>query len=115
MLDKIKIEVIHTPGHTPGSVCFRIEDYLISGDTIFPGGPGRTETPEDFQQILKSLREKIFLLPDKTKIYPGHGTDTVLKREKAAYTGFLRRPHDAELCGDVVWGDGVDLRVVVRR
>jgi hydroxyacylglutathione hydrolase len=51
---KINISVLFTPGHTPGSTCFRIGEYLISGDTLFPGGPGRTETPADFQQVLKS-------------------------------------------------------------
>jgi hydroxyacylglutathione hydrolase len=99
----IKIEVMYTPGHTPGSVCFKIGKYLISGDTLFPGGPGRTETPAEFQQILKSLNEKVFTLPDDTGVYPGHGDSTNLKKEKAEYAVFASKPHGKDLSGDIVW------------
>ena len=78
-LGRLKLTVLHTPGHTPGSLCFRVGRYLISGDTIFPRGPGKTSSPHDFRQIIKSITEKIFVLPDDTKIYPGHGNSTVLK------------------------------------
>ena len=67
----LKVEVLHTPGHTPGSLCFKAGCYLISGDTIFPGGAGKTWSPVDFKQIVKSITEKIFVLPDDTQIYPG--------------------------------------------
>jgi hydroxyacylglutathione hydrolase len=100
---KIKLEVIFTPGHTPGSLCFRIAEYLLSGDTIFPGGPGRTESPADFRQILISLEEKIFILHDDLKIFPGHGDSTTLKKEKTAFSAFNSRPRDPDLCGDVTW------------
>jgi hydroxyacylglutathione hydrolase len=100
---EIKIEVIFTPGHTPGSVCFRIGEYLISGDTLFPGGPGRTETPADFQQILKAITEKIFVLPDGTGVYPGHGDSTTIKKEKGEFAVFSSRSHKPDLCGDIVW------------
>ncbi len=100
---KIKIEVIHTPGHTAGSVCFRIGEILLSGDTLFPGGPGRTESPDDFQQITKSIAEKILVLPEDTKIFPGHGAATTLKKEKAEFALFSSRSHAPDLCGDVVW------------
>ena len=102
-LGRLKLTVLHTPGHTPGSLCFRVGRYLISGDTIFPGGPGKTSSPPDFRQIIKSITEKIFVLPDDTKIYPGHGNSTVLKKEKEEFAVFASRPHDPHLCGDVLW------------
>ena len=97
------LEVVHTPGHTPGSICFRIGRYLLSGDTIFSGGPGRTGAPADFKQITGSITEKIFVLPDDTLIFPGHGDSTVLKKEKEEFAVFSSRSHDPNLCGDVVW------------
>jgi hydroxyacylglutathione hydrolase len=100
---KVKMEVIFTPGHTPGSQCFRIGEYLLSGDTIFPGGPGRTDSPADFRQILRSLEQKIFILPDDLKIFPGHGDSTTLKKEKTGFNAFNSRLHDPDLCGDVTW------------
>ena len=102
-LGNLKLEVLHTPGHTPGSLCFRAGKYLLSGDTIFPGGPGRTWSPGAFQQIIKSITEKILVLPDDTRIYPGHGDATVLKKEKDEIAIFVSRSHDPELCGDVLW------------
>jgi len=100
---KVKIEVLHTPGHTPGGLCFRIGRYLISGDTIFPGGPGRTRLPDDLRQIIESIAEKIFVLPDDTEVYPGHGDSTTLKKEKQEFAVFSSRSHDPDLCGDVLW------------
>jgi len=99
----LKLTVLHTPGHTPGSLCFRVARYLISGDTIFPGGPGKTNTPADFNQILKSITGRIFVLPDDIRIYPGHGDSTVLKKEKDEFAVFASRPYDSHLCGDVLW------------
>ena len=99
----LSFEVLHTPGHTPGSLCFKVGRYLISGDTIFPGGPGKTGSPAAFQQVVKSITDKIFILPDDTPIYPGHGESTVLKKEKEAFAAFSSRPHDPNLCGDVLW------------
>lgn len=95
--------VLHTPGHTPGSLCFRVGRYLISGDTIFPRGPGKTGSPQDFRRIIKSISEKILVLPDDTQIYPGHGDSTVLKKEKDEFGVFISRPHNRDLCGDVLW------------
>ena len=100
---EIQLKVLHTPGHTPGSLCFLTGSYLISGDTIFPGGPGKTWSPDDFKKIVASLRNKIFTLPDETQVYPGHGDATVLKKEKHEFEAFSSKPHDPDLCGDVVW------------
>ena len=99
----IKFQVLHTPGHTPGSLCFKVGRYLMSGDTIFQSGPGKTWSPHDFQQIVKSITEKIFVLPDDTQIYPGHGASTVLKKEKDEFAAFSARSHEPNLCGDVLW------------
>jgi len=100
---KLKLKVLHTPGHTPGSLSFLVGKYLISGDTIFPGGPGKTGTPADFKQIVKSVETRLFVLPDDTQVYPGHGEATVLGEEKKAFAIFASKPHDPNLCGDVLW------------
>jgi len=100
---KIQIAVLHTPGHTPGSLCFKTGNYLLSGDTLFPGGPGKTGTPADFAQVVKSITDKIFTLDDNTPVYPGHGEPTILKKEKEEFKTFSSRPRDPNLCGDVLW------------
>ncbi|MFC1967627.1 MBL fold metallo-hydrolase [Chloroflexota bacterium] len=102
-LGKINLEVLHAPGHTPGSLCFRYGQYLISGDTIFPGGPGKTGSPEAFRQIIESITGKIFTLDDDTRIFPGHGDATILIREKEEFAVFSSRPYHPTLCGDVLW------------
>jgi len=99
----IELKVLHTPGHTSGGLCFLTGRYLISGDTIFPGGPGKTGSPDMFRQIINSITEKIFVLPDDTRVYPGHGDTTVLKKEKEEFAVFSSRPHPPDLCGDVLW------------
>jgi len=102
-LGNIKVKVLHVPGHTPGSLCFRIGKYLLAGDTIFPGGPGRTESPDQFQQIVASITEKILSLPDDTAILPGHGDGTTVKKSREEYAVFASRPHPLDLYGDVLW------------
>ena len=99
----IELKVLHTPGHTAGSLCFLTGQYLMSGDTLFPGGPGKTSSPAALKQIIESITEKIFVLPDDTQIHPGHGDSTILKKEKEEFAVFFSRPHDPNLCGDVLW------------
>jgi len=99
----LKIRVLHTPGHTPGSTCFLVGRYLLSGDTIFPGGPGKTWSRDDFKVIVESIETKILVLPDETGIYPGHGDATQVGTEKPAFAIFASRPHPPELFGDVLW------------
>ena len=78
-----EIHVAHTPGHTPGGVCFLADGCLFSGDTLFPGGPSATKQPlGDFPLIMTSLREKLFVLPDSTVVLPGHGLPTTIGRER---------------------------------
>jgi len=100
---EIELSVLHTPGHTPGSICFLTGSYLIAGDTIFPNGPGKTWSAADFKRIMASLSGKIFVLPDDTRIYPGHGDAAILGKERRAYEAFCARPHDPDLFGDVLW------------
>lgn len=102
-LGKLEFEVRHTPGHTPGGLCFITPNYLFSGDTLFPGGPGRTNSPGNLRQLIGSLESKIFTLPEETRIFPGHGKITVLKRELEEYRVFASRDHPPDLCGDIVW------------
>jgi len=78
-----EVEVLHTPGHTPGGVCLLIGKHLVSGDTLFPGGPGNTwDDGKLFDQIISSIESKLFTLPDDTRVYPGHGDDTTIGAEK---------------------------------
>jgi glyoxylase-like metal-dependent hydrolase (beta-lactamase superfamily II) len=97
------LTVLHTPGHTPGSLCLLAGKYLIGGDTIFPGGPGKTSSPDALKQIIESITRKIFVLSEEITIYPGHGDPTTIGKEKAEFAEFSSRPHDPSLCGDVLW------------
>ncbi|MCU1490157.1 MAG: hypothetical protein JWM85_1562 [Acidimicrobiaceae bacterium] len=82
---ELRVRAIATPGHTPGSTCFLVEDspVLFSGDTLFPGGPGATAGElGDFLQILDSIERRLFAaLPPDTLVLPGHGADTSLANE----------------------------------
>lgn len=84
----LAIEVIHTPGHTPGSVLFLVHGeerpHLFTGDSLFPGGPGNTwGDAARFTQLMDGLEQRVFArLPDETWVYPGHGDDTTLGRER---------------------------------
>lgn len=81
--DGIRLRAFHTPGHSPGSVSFVHEGILIAGDTLFPGGPGNTKRPDgNFEQIIHGIRSKLFVLPDETEVYPGHGKPTTVGAEK---------------------------------
>lgn len=82
---RLRLHLIHTPGHTPGSICFRIEGspVLFAGDTLFPGGPGNTTFEGgDFATIIESIDRRLFTLPGDTIVLPGHGDDTTIERER---------------------------------
>jgi glyoxylase-like metal-dependent hydrolase (beta-lactamase superfamily II) len=100
---KARLKVIHTPGHTPGSLCFLVGKHLLSGDTLFPHGPGRTNTPADLTRIIGSITGRLFVLSDDTEVYPGHGNSTILAKEKEEFAVFSARSHDPGLSGDVLW------------
>ena len=99
----LEIRVIHSPGHTSGGLCFYTGNYLLAGDTIFKDGPGRTNSPAALKQIIESITQKIFTLPDDTLIFSGHGDSSVLKEEKDKYAVFASKSHDPKLCGDIIW------------
>jgi hydroxyacylglutathione hydrolase len=98
-----QLRVVHTPGHTPGSVCLILDERVLVGDTIFPGGPGHSASPEAFKQILATLQEAVFTWPDETELYPGHGSATTVGQERPAFEAFLHKPWPDRLCGDVTW------------
>ena len=82
---RLRLHTIHTPGHTPGSMCFRLEGHpiLFSGDTLFPGGPGNTSFEGgDFDTIIGSVDRKLFTLPADTIVLPGHGDRTTIGDER---------------------------------
>ena len=84
-LATLPAEVLHTPGHTPGSICllFQGHDLLLAGDTLFAGSIGRTDLPGgDGRQILRSLRERLLVLPDNVRVVPGHGRETTIGEER---------------------------------
>jgi hydroxyacylglutathione hydrolase len=84
-LPSLRAEVLHTPGHTPGSICllFAKQDLLLAGDTLFAGSIGRTDLPGgDGRQILRSLRDRLLVLPDSTRVVPGHGEETTIGEER---------------------------------
>ncbi|MGA9776067.1 MAG: MBL fold metallo-hydrolase [Candidatus Dormiibacterota bacterium] len=86
-----RLQVLHTPGHTPGSVCFLAEGVVFTGDTLFPGGPGSTRPPQgDFATILDSIESRLFPLPPETVVFPGHGDSTTIGQERP----FLRAWRD---------------------
>jgi len=82
----VKLVVLHTPGHSPGGICLYSEEDGVAfvGDTLFAGSIGRTDFPGgSMSQLLASIRDKLFTLPDETKAYPGHGPATTIAQEKA--------------------------------
>jgi hydroxyacylglutathione hydrolase len=84
-----KIKLIHTPGHTPGGVCFYIEEdgILISGDTLFFESVGRTDFPRgDYNTLNESITKKLLILPDNVTVLPGHGRKTTIGHEKKCNT-----------------------------
>ncbi len=99
----VRLSVLHTPGHSPGSLCLLTGQHLFAGDTIFPGGPGKTRNTIAFEQVVSSITTKLFVLPDETRVYPGHGADTILGKEKKEFANFSSRQHAPGLCGDVLW------------
>jgi glyoxylase-like metal-dependent hydrolase (beta-lactamase superfamily II) len=82
---KFSFEVIHTPGHTEGSICLKSDEHVIVGDLIFCRSVGRTDLPGgSFPALIRSINEKILTLPDATWLYPGHGPVTTVGRERAS-------------------------------
>lgn len=82
-LGDLKFEIIHTPGHTRGGICIKVGNLMMTGDTLFNKSIGRTDFPDgSFDEIIKSIKEKIFKYDDDTIIYPGHNSPSTIKSEK---------------------------------
>ncbi len=84
-LENYPAEVIHTPGHSPGSIClyFAPLNLLVSGDTLFAGSIGRTDLPGgDYDQIMNSIQSRLLTLPDETRVLAGHGLETTIGEER---------------------------------
>lgn len=82
-ISDIEVLCIETPGHTPGGMCFLINNYVFTGDTLFSGSIGRTDfTGGDFNTIITSIKSKLLCLPEGTTVYPGHGACTTISSEK---------------------------------
>ena len=91
---RLRLRTVHTPGHTPGSMSFRLEGspVLFSGDTLFPGGPGNTSFEGgDFDTIIASIDRRLFTLPPETLVLPGHGDDTSIGRERPQLQKWIER------------------------
>jgi glyoxylase-like metal-dependent hydrolase (beta-lactamase superfamily II) len=91
---RLRLRTIATPGHTPGSMCFKLEGapILFSGDTLFPGGPGNTEGDATrFATIIEQVDRKLFTLPPDTIVLPGHGNDTTVGAERPHLDEWIER------------------------
>lgn len=91
-VDEDEFKILHVPGHSPGHIAFYSEaqKFIISGDVLFEGSIGRTDLYKgDAQELLKSIREKLFVLEDETKVYNGHGNPTTVGFEKS-YNPFFK-------------------------
>ena len=100
----LRLQVIHTPGHTPGATCFDLGDRrVIVGDALFVGGPGATSDPEAFLLTMQNMQKNFFTWPDDTIFYPGHGPSGRIGDERSDYEEFVKRGWPDHLCGDVTW------------
>lgn len=90
----VRVEVIHTPGHSPGGVCLYARELgqLFTGDTLFHGGPGATgRSWSDFPTIISSISSRLLTLPDETVVHPGHGDDTTIGIERPHLSEWIAR------------------------
>jgi glyoxylase-like metal-dependent hydrolase (beta-lactamase superfamily II) len=91
---RLRLRAMSTPGHTPGSMCFLVEGapLLFSGDTLFPGGPGKTTTEQEFATIIRSIEDRLFsALEPETIVMPGHGPDTTIGAERPSLDEWVER------------------------
>jgi hydroxyacylglutathione hydrolase len=89
-IDGLNFKVIHTPGHSPGGCCYQLESEIFVGDTLFESSIGRTDLPGgNYDQLIHSIKTKLFILSDEMIVYPGHGDQTTIDHEKK-YNPFLR-------------------------
>jgi glyoxylase-like metal-dependent hydrolase (beta-lactamase superfamily II) len=97
------VEVVHTPGHTPGSICLLVGRALLTGDALFPGGPGYSRDHVALLQEIESITTRLYPLGDELLVLPGHGDSTTIGASKAEYAVFASKEHAEDLHGDVLW------------
>ena len=101
-----RLRVLHTPGHTPGSICLHTGNAVLTGDTLFPGGPGYSRSSEALQQEIASITSMLHPLAEETVVLPGHGAGTTIGASRAEYAVFAAAAHADDLHGDVLWAGG---------
>jgi hydroxyacylglutathione hydrolase len=90
-IGSLAVQALHTPGHTPGGLTLSVDGHLLTGDTLFPGGPGLTGPPlSDFATIIRSV-QRLLALPGKTRIHPGHGRDTTVAAQRPHLDEWISR------------------------
>jgi hydroxyacylglutathione hydrolase len=99
----IRVGIIHTPGHTPGSISLRVGGAVISGDTLFGGGPGKTFAAGDLETLVASIESRLLPLPPATVVLPGHGATTTIEQSRAGVAAYRKAPKPAGFHGDVEW------------
>ena len=97
------LRVLHTPGHTPGSICLLLGGVVFTGDTLFPGGPGASRSNVLLKQEIVSITSRLYALPAETLVLPGHGPGTTIGASMREYELFTSKEHDPDLHGDVLW------------
>lgn len=100
----VSLRAIHAPGHCRGMLMYLSPGHCVCGDTIFPGGPGKTWSHAQLLTLLDSIQRKVFALPDDTVLYPGHGANTAVSESKREFAQFKAagRPRAGEF-GDITW------------
>ena len=98
-----RITVLHTPGHTPGSISLRVGRSLISGDTLFDGGPGRTFASGDLETLLETIQARLLPLDEGTVVLPGHGANTTIADSRRGFAAYQQHPKPRGFHGDVAW------------
>ena len=108
-LNQTPIKFIRTPGHTNGSTCILVSSHVFTGDTLFPGGPGKTDTNNNFKNIIESIKTKLLILPVKTIVHPGHGDDTKIQNSINEYNIFkTKNPNIDNLSGNIAWNENYE-------
>jgi len=88
----VSAQILHTPGHTPGSICLLLDGVVLTGDTLFPGGPGATRFDHSsFDTIIESIASNLFTLSDDTVVLPGHGNSTTIGIERPQLPAWTNR------------------------
>jgi glyoxylase-like metal-dependent hydrolase (beta-lactamase superfamily II) len=100
-----RVTVLHTPGHTPGSISLRVGRALISGDTLFDGGPGRTFEAGDLETILQTIEARLLPLDDDLVVLPGHGANTSIVDSRRGFAEYQKHPKPQGYFGNVSWTD----------